>query len=127
MAGRPAVIDLAAWRPPEPLPGTLEHALWHALHGFAGAAERWDRRRAAGLGDLELRRALVAELGIAGGGAGPDTAPYYFRGDPPALWFDAYGPERRRPDLRGHAILARAREILDLPYPGRSGQGRLFR
>lgn len=122
----PSLASSHPHRPHPPLPGTLERGLWDALHGFAGAAQRWDQWRQVGLSDADLLEVIAAEFGIAGGLCGPSNEPCSFRGGHrPAFWYGEMSP-RGRPTLRGRTLVRYVREILDIPQPGRPRQGRLF-
>jgi hypothetical protein len=47
----------------------LIRALHNSLHSVSDAEERWRHRRRTGLNDEQLRFAIAAEYGIAGGAA----------------------------------------------------------
>ena len=120
--GRQAPVS----RPYPPKFGTWEYALWRALHAKHGAASRWDTWRQTGLSDADLLEAIAAEFGHSGGGAGPGEIFYsYCGGRRPAVWIGSLSP-KGRPTLRGRSLTKRAREILDIPYPNRPSQTRLF-
>ena len=126
MVNGPVRVDAPSDRPYPPKFGTEEYALWSALHSKQGAVARWDTWRETGLTDADLLEAIAAEFGHSGGSAGPHEIAFSFRGGRrPAVWLGSLSL-KGRPTLRGRTLAKRAREILDIPYPNRPMQTKLF-
>ena len=91
-------------------------AFQHALHSMEGARERWAKRIATGLSDVDLAGAIVKEFGeYTSGGYGPGWVVMGLR-----FWSGQAGNGqggRRKPDLQGKELVADVREFLGVPYP----------
>lgn len=104
---------------------TLEQAaVWSAAHSMSGCDERWEKRRATGLTDTELREALAYEFGIAGGRPFPREYPewealsiWYTGGENPNVRWRRFGENDAdgtpiETKLAGRALIAAARVAL---------------
>jgi hypothetical protein len=89
-------------------------ALHRALHSTEGAADRW--RDGGSYDDEALTERIAAEFGIMGGFGAPGVLVEFRGGKTPRITIaigDGPGVE-----LEGRALLAAAREVLQLRRPG---------
>ena len=103
-----APVSASAIVPASSLSGldpAMAQALTSALHGFAGAAERWQALHETGASDQELQCMIVRELGIRGGGNG-----FEFKGGNNPSITVATGQT-----LKGKSLLHAVRNLLGIP------------
>lgn len=99
---------------------TLGAGLHRALHSTSGAEQRWTARRAGGLTNAELRDAIKDEFGEFGAMSGPGMESIAFQGGAsPVFVYGAGHPasDTAKARLTGKELVAKAREVLDIPYP----------
>jgi ParB family chromosome partitioning protein len=93
-----------------------EKLLYRALHHFADADKRqWDKLRAKGCTDAELKKALGEELGD-GGQSGPDGHICYKGGSDPRIWFKLTAAGD--PSLKGSELVAAVRDLMAIREVG---------
>lgn len=98
------------------LPESLEQCLLGVLHRLA-APVVWDEWREKGITNEQLREMLSYGWGLGGGTSGPGTVSEYRKGGAnPRFWYNAWGPNGD-PTLQGAALVAKVREVLELPLP----------
>lgn len=95
-------------------PRTLEYGLLGALCSFEGGRKRWITRRRRGLTDEELVEAIGSEFGD-GGHYGDDGHWDAHGGPDPRFWWET--SRQGKPTLRGKALTAAVRELLQIPQP----------
>jgi ParB/RepB/Spo0J family partition protein len=86
----------------------------------------WNRLRAMGANDHELRHEISERYELAVENGGPGTRSYRTRGgNEPAIWYDELSSGRtglRPPDLAGDELVARVRTLLSIPQPAKRGK-----
>ena len=96
---------------------TQDAGLIRALHHVAGADERLQEMRESGVSDRDLKIAL-GEMLDDGGSSGPGQKSINHRGGiSPAFWFDCGRGINEPPTLKGVALVAEVRRVMNLPYP----------
>lgn len=97
---------------------SLEAKLWGAAHNTQGAEERWGKLRATGATDERLLQQLGFEFGIQAGSS--TYGGYAVKGEKnPRLWAGGMSWSGK-PTLSGKALIAKAREVLEIPLPGKA-------
>jgi hypothetical protein len=103
--------------PAQELPETLEECLLGALRRHRGMIDEWQVGRERGVTNEQLKAIISREWGLGGGTSGPGHVREYHKGGAnPRFWFNSYGPYGV-PTLQGAALLTKARELLQLPFP----------
>lgn len=95
-------------------------AFVQATTGFANAVERWKQRAATGLTDEQLIEALRFEIGIFGGGSGPDRMATAHQGACLKIWASWTGwidTSTEKPIFAGTATIRMAREVYGIENP----------
>jgi len=96
---------------------TQDAGLIRALHHVTGADERLQEMRESGVSDRDLKIAL-GEMLDDGGSSGPGQKSINHRGGiSPAFWFDCGRGINEPPTLKGVALVAEVRRVMNLPYP----------
>lgn len=91
-----------------------EMLLIRALHSFQGADERWESFRRLGATDKQLHDQIGHEFGTEGGHSGKDGKYRIMGGRNPRIWINPPHP-RGKPTLSGNKLVAKARQVLDIP------------
>jgi len=94
----------------------IVEAFMRSSHSIANARERWDKRRARGLTDQELKEAIAYEFVVRGGSSGPrQRSIMYNGGSNPVLEIEKQLPIGKV--IKGKDLLTLARKVLAIPTP----------
>jgi ParB/RepB/Spo0J family partition protein len=116
MAARVSRNGRAGERDTEEL--AIEKALHSSLHHIQGATARWRPLQESGATDAELIVAIANEFGLGGGSTAHGGYEHKGGKNPQFSWPTYNGAPKRT--LKGKALLAKVRELLDIRAPGSS-------
>lgn len=123
-ASREKIAQPALSQPAEPAQekdlldkqNTLEARLLDALHLRQESARQWQERRQDGMTDEQIKEVISREWGLGHGSSGPGLVYMNCKGgSDPKFWHNAGVIDK--PTLRGAALIAKVREVLQMPYP----------
>jgi hypothetical protein len=98
-----------------------------ATESMQGSEERWAERAKRPMSDKELAEALGYELGILGGGGGPDTPDHFHRSNGLKVWGSwNVNWVTDAPLRKGLATVAMARQVYGIKKPEEFAEPTLF-
>lgn len=105
-----------------------DYCFRRAVCSMSGAEERWRDRATRRMTDAEVSDALRFELGIEGGGTGPDRPDYHYSGSGLRIWgaWTGLRPSVTKPLWAGADTVRKARSFFGIGLPLDDRQMSLF-